>query len=96
METSRSLDAAASAAPPTEGVEGLGFEELLSRLGGVVERLERGDLPLEESLQIFEEGIRLSRLGARRLAEAERRVELLLEGEGARTRPLPDKEPDHP
>lgn len=57
------------------------FEEILARLEDVVMRLERGDLPLEESLRIFEEGISLSRLGARRLSDAERRVELLLEGD---------------
>lgn len=68
------------------------FEAVLARLGAVVERLEKGDLPLEESLAVFEEGIRLSRLGAQRLDEAERRVELLLD-EGAKTRPLDDEQP---
>jgi exodeoxyribonuclease VII small subunit len=75
----------------SEGSEGSepSFEQILSRLQGVVERLESGELPLEESLAVFEEGIRLSRLGARRLDEAERRVEELLgDGENARTRPL--------
>lgn len=65
------------------------FEQILTRLQDVVERLESGELPLEESLAVFEEGIRLSRLGARRLDEAERRVEELLgDGDTARTRPL--------
>jgi exodeoxyribonuclease VII small subunit len=69
------------------------FEEILSRLGDVVTRLEGGDLPLEASLSIFEEGIRLSRLGARRLDEAEARVEKLLSDEsGAATRPLEGEE----
>jgi exodeoxyribonuclease VII small subunit len=70
------------------------FEQVLERLQAVVERLEQGDMPLEQSLASFEEGIRLSRLGARRLDEAERRVEQLLEtDEGVSTRPM-DKEPD--
>lgn len=73
------------------------FEDLLTRLSTVVERLERGDLPLEQSLTIFEEGVRLSRLGQKRLDDAERRVELLLRDEdGASSlRPL-DKEPETP
>ena len=58
------------------------FEEILSRLSTVVERLESGELPLEESLTLFEEGVRLSRFGAARLDEAERRVERLLHADG--------------
>lgn len=59
-----------------------GFEEILTRLGTVVERLESGEMPLEESLALFEEGVQLSRLGAARLDEAERRVERLLHDDG--------------
>ena len=58
------------------------FEDILARLNNVVEKLETGDLPLEDSLLLFEEGVRLSRLGAARLDEAERRVDRLLRGEG--------------
>lgn len=69
------------------------FEEVITRLQAVVERLERGDLPLEESLAMFEEGVRLSRAGAQRLDEAERRVdELLAAGDPLRTRPLAEDE----
>lgn len=57
------------------------FEDILARLGSVVDKLEAGDLPLEDSLLLFEEGVRLSRLGSARLDEAERRVERLLRGE---------------
>lgn len=66
------------------------FEEILARLQKVVDDLERGDLPLEQSLAIFEEGVQLSRLGQRRLEEAEQRVERLLgdESGGVRTRPF--------
>lgn len=59
------------------------FEEILSRLNAVVEKLESGDLTLEDSLALFEEGVQLSRLGATRLDDAERRVERLLSEEGA-------------
>ena len=67
----------------------MSFEQILGRLQDVVERLESGELPLEESLSVFEEGIKLSRLGASRLDDAEARVEELL-GEGEQTRDLPD------
>jgi exodeoxyribonuclease VII small subunit len=78
---------AASRDPATAGEPT--FEEILGRLSEVVEKLEGGDLPLETSLAIFEEGIRLSRLGGLRLDEAEARVEKLLSDEGGvTTRPL--------
>ena len=78
----------------TKDEKNLSFEEILSRLDGVVKELEKGDTPLEKSLSVFEEGIRLSRLGSHRLDEAERRIEILLSNEnGVETRPL-DKEPN--
>jgi exodeoxyribonuclease VII small subunit len=62
---------------------------VVSKLEGVVSRLERGELSLEDSLKEFEEGIRLVRLGERALGAAERRVEeLLQDGAGERTEPL--------
>ncbi|MFK7987068.1 MAG: exodeoxyribonuclease VII small subunit [Sandaracinaceae bacterium] len=64
------------------------FEQILTGLRDVVERMESGELPLEDSLKAFEEGIRLSRLGSERLDAAERRVEELL-ADGT-TRPLSD------
>jgi len=77
---------------PAAQDETLSFEQILERLEGVVETLEQGDTPLEQALSAFERGVALARLGARRLTEAERRVELLLsDEEGLRTRPL-DKE----
>ena len=57
------------------------FEEALSRLEGIVRRMEAGDLSLEESMKAFEEGIKLARLCAKKLDEAERRVEILLKQE---------------
>lgn len=53
------------------------FEEALGQLETVVSRLEGGDLPLEEALRAFEEGIRLAGTCAARLENAERRVRLL-------------------
>ena len=62
------------------------YEDLVQRLGKVVERLEGGGLSLEESIAAFEEGIRLARAGALKLEEAEKKVELLLESD--RTQPF--------
>jgi len=54
------------------------FEEALSRLEGIVSQLEGGDLDLEESLRLFEEGIRLSYFCGQKLDEAEKKIEILL------------------
>ncbi len=54
------------------------FESSLVALEKIVRELERGDLPLERSLELFEQGVRLSRECQDRLNEAERRIELLL------------------
>jgi len=54
------------------------FEEAMNKLEGLVRKMETGEMTLEESLKAFEEGVRLSRLCAARLDEAERRVELLI------------------
>jgi exodeoxyribonuclease VII small subunit len=64
-------EAAGNAAPPS-------FEQAVQKLGEIVEKLESGDLPLEESLALFEQGIRLSRDAQARLDAAEKRVEQLL------------------
>lgn len=59
---------------PTE----LSFEDAVKRLSEIVQRLERGDLPLEESLRLFEEGVALSRASQDKLDSAQKRVEELL------------------
>ncbi len=69
--------------------EELGFDQVLDRLRGVVEKLEGGKLGLEEQLAAFEQGVGLARRGARVLDQAERRVEELL-GQGDKTAPLGD------
>lgn len=58
------------------------FEESLSRLETIVSQLESGDLPLERALEIFEDGVGLARLCQSHLAEAERKVEMLLRERG--------------
>ncbi|MCI0490284.1 MAG: exodeoxyribonuclease VII small subunit [Blastocatellia bacterium] len=57
------------------------FESSLKELERIVEQLEEGDLPLEKSLELFEQGVRLSRDCQKRLDEAERKVEILLKGD---------------
>jgi len=54
------------------------FEDATRRLSQIVEELEAGDLPLERSLALFEEGVKLARSAQERLDRAERRVEELL------------------
>ena len=54
------------------------FEKSFQRLEAIVRRLESEELPLDESLQLFEEGIRLSRFCHQRLEEVEKKIELIL------------------
>jgi exodeoxyribonuclease VII small subunit len=63
------------------------FEDLLGRLRALIERLEGGNLPLEESLKAFEEGMELCKRGAGILDSAEKRVEVLLGAGGAAAAP---------
>ena len=65
------------------------FEDALSKLEKIVSKLEEGDIPLEESLKLFEEGIRLSRLCNQKLDEAEKKVEILLKDKEGVLRPHP-------
>jgi exodeoxyribonuclease VII small subunit len=68
------------------------FEKALSRLEAVVNRLESGDLPLEESLRLFEEGVHLSKLCTERLEEAERRIALLVKNDRGEVVEVPFEE----
>ena len=58
------------------------FESSLAALEKIVRELERGELPLEKSLELFERGVKLSRECQERLQEAERRIEVLLQRDG--------------
>jgi exodeoxyribonuclease VII small subunit len=69
-----------------------GFESSIRRLSSIVEQLERGDLPLEQALSLFEDGIKLVRASQAELDQAEKKVEELLsvsEDGSAKTRDLP-------
>ena len=65
----------------------LDFEQALGELEAVVERLEHGELPLEEALKQFERGIELARSCQTSLKQAEQKVEILLQK-------TPDAEPE--
>jgi exodeoxyribonuclease VII small subunit len=59
-----------------------GFDAILARLREVVARLESGELTLEQSLAVYEEGVQLARRGQQQLALAEKRVEVLVSVSG--------------
>lgn len=65
---------------------GVKFEQAMARLEAIVGELEKGDLPLDESLKIFEEGIRLSRNCLKILEDAERKVEVLVQEQNGKKR----------
>ena len=60
------------------------FEDDLTKLEGVVERLERGDLTLDESVRLFEEGVKLSSACKKELEQAEGRIQVLIEGKSGK------------
>ena len=100
--------ATACETPPASSPAMPSFEAALASLEGVVARLESGDMPLEQALEAFEEGVALSRRCAATLDAAERRIEILVAervvaeraGGGARFRVEPfeagagDEDPD--
>jgi exodeoxyribonuclease VII small subunit len=70
------------------------FESSLRELERIIEELEAGDLPLERSLALLEQGVKLSRECQKRLDEAERKVEILLKGSDGSYNPAPFDEPE--
>jgi len=60
------------------------FEKALKRLEEIVEELEKGELDLDRSLQIFEEGIKMSRICSKKLQEAEKKIEILTKNESGK------------
>lgn len=72
-----------------EGAEQVDFEQSLEQLEQLVERLEQGDLPLEEALAAFERGVKLTRECQAALRAAEQKVEILLREAGPDGEPVP-------
>jgi exodeoxyribonuclease VII small subunit len=73
------------------------FEEALQKLEAIVAKMEEGDLPLEEALKAFEEGVRLAKFCTGKLDEAERKVEKLIRDQAGKiqTTPFSEEEDDH-
>ena len=71
------------------------FEDSLRKLEGIVEQLEKGDLSLEDSIKLFEEGVGLSAACKKELEEAEGKVLMLVkQRDGSlKTEPLPPHKP---
>jgi exodeoxyribonuclease VII small subunit len=61
----------------------LSFEEALEKLETIVGRLENGDVPLEQAIELFQEGMRLSHLCGQKLEQVERKIEMLVEESGS-------------
>ncbi len=76
------------------------FEESMKRLEEIVQQLEGGDMPLEESLSVFEEGMKLAAFCSRKLEEAEKKVTLLVREQEGRLLEKPfgpgDSEDENP
>ena len=62
------------------------FEEAINELESIVEKLEKGELPLDESIEIFQKGIELSKFCSKRLDEVERKISILVEDEKGQLR----------
>lgn len=68
------------------------FETALKKLEGIVEKLENGDLSLEEALKQYEEGVRMADVCTKRLTEAERKVEVLMKTSPGKFKAVPFEE----
>ncbi|MDF2922012.1 MAG: xseB [Paenibacillaceae bacterium] len=58
------------------------FETAIEQLEIIVARLENGDVPLEQAIELFQQGMRLSQLCSRKLEQVERKIEMLVEENG--------------
>ena len=72
------------------------FENALEKLEEIVKKLEEGELALDDSLKMFEEGMKLSKLCTTQLDAAERKIEILMKNEAGELepRPFPEKNGD--
>jgi exodeoxyribonuclease VII small subunit len=69
--------------------EKMSFEKALKQLEEIVQKLESGDLGLENSLELFEEGIKLSRFCSKKLELAEKKIEMLTKDEKGEKQIIP-------
>ena len=74
----------------------IAFEDAMKKLEGIVEHLEGGNLPLEEALKNYEEGVRMADICSKRLQEAEKKVEVLMKTAGGKFKTEPFSGDDTP
>jgi len=72
---------AEAVAAAENGVPEMSFELAMEKLESIVSKLENGDVPLETAIELFQEGMTLSRLCGQKLEQVERRIETLVEGD---------------
>lgn len=70
----------------TERIDEMPFEQAVAELERIVERLENGDVPLEQAIELFQQGMELSHLCNHKLEQVEQKIEILLEEEGSLVR----------
>jgi len=76
--------------------KGQSFEQAMNRLEEISQSLESGDIPLEESIKLYEEGIKLVEFCQGKLTEAEKKVQKLTRTEGGKFETTPLDKPDTP
>ena len=75
------------------GEASLSFEEAMEQLEAIVAKLESGDVPLEQAIELFQEGMKLSQLCGSKLEQVERKIEMLIETEqGLQRKPFAPEE----
>lgn len=60
----------------------LSFEEAMNQLEEIVSHLERGEVPLEQAIELFQQGMQLSQLCGKKLSQVERKIEMIVEEDG--------------
>lgn len=63
--------------------ESLNFEQAMDKLERIVEQLETGDVPLEQAIALFQEGMSLSHFCSQKLEQVEQKIEMLIEEDGS-------------
>ncbi len=73
-------------------MENMTYEDAIQRLEDVVKQLESGEIPLQKSMELFEEGVALAKFCSQQLDDAEAKVQVLLEKDGQNLREAFDLE----
>lgn len=69
-------------AEPAQLEPELNFEEAMNKLEEIVSHLERGEVPLEQAIELFQQGMQLSQMCGRKLSQVERKIEMIVEQDG--------------